>query len=492
MKKFSSILAAVLLMIFGSLSAYAAADTQRPGNVSNLKAIALDGSVKLTWDRTTDNVAVAGYQVHYGTKPVTAQGQTYENVVDAGDVNEYVITNLKNGTAYYFSVVAYDAAKNESKKWAKEVSVTPAVTAGMPEDKDAPQVKDAQALNSSEVKMTFSEAVVLPAEDPEDAFTIEVDATLEGFAVLDAKMDEEDETEKTVILTTAKQQEGTEYKLTVSIDIEDKAGNPIISGTSDTAIFTGTAVDKEAEDKNGPKVVKVQATDPTHIIVNFDEAVVLSIDPAENFKIMEEKESEKTLQVLGVELVKNTDGVEDAAVIITTSEQEDKSYVVVASKLKDEEENVVDSEKNSAIFAGQKAPETDVDNEDTEDKVAPKDVAKFLAKTLFEGEKYVVTLTWEIPKVNIGDVIEQIVYMSTDKGENYAKQATLDPEATKYEAANLDAGEYWFKLTQKDAAENESEGVIKKVILSETGPEMIGLVLVSLGLGRIFGRKKRK
>lgn len=492
MKKFSSILTAVLLMTFGSLSAYAAADTERPGNVVNLKGVALDGAVKLTWDKTTDNVGVVGYQVHYGHKPVTSKGQSYEKVLDVDDVAEYVVTDLENGTTYYFSVIAYDEAKNESQKWAKEVSLVPVKEGGVSEDKDAPQVKDAQALNSQEIAVTFSEAVVLPAEDPEDAFTIEIDATLEGFVVLDAKMDEEDDMGKTVILTTAKQQEGTKYKLTVSIDIEDKAGNPIISGTSDTAIFTGTAVDKEAEDKNGPKVVKVQATDPTHIIVNFDEAVVLSIDPAENFKIMEEKESEKTLQVLGVELVKNTDGLEDAAVILTTSEQEDKSYVVVASKLKDEDGNVVDSEKNSAIFQGQKAPSTDGDNEDAEDKVAPKDVAKFLAKTLFEGEKYVVTLTWEIPKVNIGDVIEQIVYMSIDKGENYAKQATLDPEATKYEAANLDAGEYWFKLTQKDAAGNESEGVIKKVILSETGPEMLGLVLVSLGLGRIFGKKKRK
>ncbi|MBI4235096.1 fibronectin type III domain-containing protein [Candidatus Peregrinibacteria bacterium] len=492
MKKFSSTIAVILLMGLSSLTAYAAADTERPGNVSNLKGVALDGAAKLTWDKTTDNVGVAGYQVHYGTKPVTAQGETYEKVLDVVDVTEYVVTDLENDTTYYFSVIAYDATKNESKKWAKEVSLKPVQEGGVSEDKDAPQVKDAETLNSQEVKVTFSEAIMLPGEDPEDAFTIEVDATLEGFAVLDAKMDEEDTAGKSVILTTAKQQVGTKYKLTVSIDIEDEAGNPIISGTSDTALFTGTSVSKEAEDKSGPKVVKVQATDPTHIIVNFDEAVVLSIDPSENFKIIEEKESEKTLQVLGVELVKNTEGVEDAAVIITTSEQEDKSYVVIASKLKDETGNTVDSEKNSAIFTGQKAPSADGDNEDDEDKVAPKDVAKFLAKTLFEGEKYLVTLTWEIPKANIGDVIEQIVYMSTDKGENYEKKATLDPEATKYEAANLDAGEYWFKLTQKDAAGNESEGVIKKVILSKTGPEMLGLILVSLGLGRIFGKKKRK
>ena len=49
-----------------------------------------------------------------------------------------------------------------------------------------------------------------------------------------------------------------------------------------------------------------------------------------------------------------------------------------------------------------------------------------------------------------------------------------------------------FNLTQVDEAGNESEGVIKKVILSDTGPGIVGLVLVSLGLGRLYSRRKNR
>lgn len=497
MKKLISTLMA-MTMIFGtSAIAFAAAtpDEERPGIVKNLVVTPLDGGAKATWDPATDNVGVKGYQLHYGETPVAAKGEAYDNIVDVKNVLEYTLDGLTNDTTYYFSVVAYDEVGNESAKWAKEASITPSSDAGDTDDTESPQVADAEAINKEEVKVTFSEAVVLPAEDPEDAFTIEIDDTLEPFAVLDAKMDEEDDTGSTVILTTAVQEEGTDYKLTVGIDIEDKSGNSMISGTSDTAIFTGTAVEKEAENLDGPQVVKAESTGNTKVLVNFNEKIVLSIDPSENFEVMEEESSESTLQILGVELVKNTDGIDDAAAIVTTSPQDEKAYVVVAKKLKDEDGNSLDPTKSSATFdgtAGAAVPDPDGDGETETDIVPPSDVAKFLANVVLDGEKYMVTLSWEIPSVNVGDVVDQIVYMSTDKGGNYLKQATLDAEATKYEMANLEAGEYWFKLTQRDAEGNESDGVLKKVVLSETGPGVVGLILFSLAGGRLVGRKRKK
>ena len=47
------------------------------------------------------------------------------------------------------------------------------------------------------------------------------------------------------------------------------------------------------------------------------------------------------------------------------------------------------------------------------------------------------------------------------------------------------------KIRSKDEAGNESTGTIAKVILSETGPGVIGLVLVSLGLGHLVSRRKK-
>jgi len=103
-----------------------------------------------------------------------------------------------------------------------------------------------------------------------------------------------------------------------------------------------------------------------------------------------------------------------------------------------------------------------------------------------------VTLTWDNPAENVGKTIEQLLYKSLNKGADYAEEATLDPDAEEYELKGLDPGEYWFKLTQKDAAGKESAGKIVKVILSATGPEMIGLLLGSIILGKVITRKKSK
>ncbi|MBI4975260.1 hypothetical protein HZC20_01150 [Candidatus Peregrinibacteria bacterium] len=55
----------------------------------------------------------------------------------------------------------------------------------------------------------------------------------------------------------------------------------------------------------------------------------------------------------------------------------------------------------------------------------------------------------------------------------------------------MEPGEYWFKVTEKDVAGNESKGSVVKVKLAGTGPELIGLFALSLGLGRVFTRRKK-
>jgi len=478
---------ASLLIVMALPVSVFAVDTESPGDVSNLEAVSLDGAVNLTWDATTDNVDVAGYQVHYGTSSVGGDGQTYDDFVDVGDTLTHVVSGLNNGTKYYFSIVAYDDAQNESLNWAREANATPDENAGGVSDNEAPQVADINALNKEEVEIVFSEAVVLPSEGPENAFSIENDDTLQALLVLDAVIDPEDPTKKTVILTTEDQEEGASYTLlNVSTDVEDFAGNPVASGTTDMGVFTGSGDEKAVGDTDGPEVVSVEAVDNTHVLVTFDEAIVVSIDPSEDFSILEEEDGTKTLNVLGVDLGTNDAGVEDAAAVVTTTAQEAVSYMVVVSNVTDESGNTVNPARGAGMFMGMTGPtppDGEVDNE------APLDVAKFLASAVLEADKYLVTLTWEVPSSNEGDTNEQVIYQSGD-GEDFAKKATLGPDLNEYQVEGLDAGEYWFKITQKDRAGNESEGVVKKIVLSETGPEMLGLLFVSLGLGRIFGRKK--
>ncbi len=494
-------------MSYASITAYAA-DTTKPSDVEGITATPLNGAIKVAWEEATDDTGIAGYQVHYGETPVTQSGQVFDEVVDVGNVLEYTVTGLKNGTDYYFSIIAYDAAKNESANWGlpkpEKVKATPSADLSGAVDEDAPQVSEAEALNKVEVKVVFNEGVVLPSEDPQDAFGIQNDDSLELLPVTEAKMDEEDKTNKTVILTTEEQVEGASYKLTVGIAVEDKYGNPINSGTSDTAMFDGSGAEKEVEDAAGPEVVKAESKDATHLMVEFNEAIVLSTDPATNFNIMEKESTSTTLQVLGVELVSNSSGVEDAAAVVTTAEQSDKEYVVVVSGVKDEAGNEIDTLKGSATFNGGGEASNGGDNNggdnnggdnnggEEPDTIAPKDVVELMAKVVFEAGKYVVKLNWENPAENKDDSIEQVLYLTDEEDGDYDKKASVDPEADKYNLEGLETGEYWAKLTQKDEAGNESEGTIVKFVLSDTGPELLGLVLVSLGLGRVVGRKKKK
>lgn len=495
MKKLFALIATIVMslsLMIGAMPTVSAAeaDNKEPSDVENIKVTPYNASVKVTWDAAVDDTAVTGYQVHYGKTPVTGEGQSYEKVKDVGNVEEAMITGLENDKAYYFSVIAYDAAGNESISWGMPVNATATPKANIAggEDETAPTVSKAEAQNKEEVKVEFSEAVVLPTEDPQDAFTIENDDNFEPLVVIAAEMDEEDEDGKTVILTTAVQTEGNNYTLTVGIDVKDEAGNPIISGTSDTAAFEGSGTEKPAEDETagGVEVVKVDVVDNTHITINFDKAVVLSIDPSKDFTIKTKEAPNKTVEILGVELGENSQGVKDAAAIITTGPMEAVSYVVAATnKLLDADGNPLNPEKNSGEFRGVAAAV-----ENPEDIVPPSDVAKFLASSMMEAEKYVVKLTWEKVQAANADAVKQTVYMSQD-GTQYAKKADLDAEATEYEVKNLEAGDYWFKLTQTDAAGNESNGKIVKVSLAETGPEMAGLLLLSIGVGRLFKKKKK-
>lgn len=495
MKKLTHILSATAILFTLSFSAFAA-DTSVPADVENLKASPLNGGVRLTWDKATDDTGVTGYKVFYGLDSV-GEGEDYEKSKDVKNVTEYSMQDLENGKKYYFSVIAYDAAGNESAYWAPEASATPKADAGSGDDKKAPTVQDAEAISMEEVKVVFSEAVVLPEEDSQDAFTIENEDTLELLNVVSAEIDEEDESEATVILTTGKQTENQDYKLTVGIDIKDKSNNPIVSGTSDTAKFAGSGEEKEAEDKEGPKLTKVEAVDNTHVALTFDETIVLSIDPSTNFKIMakggEKGDTGRVLEVLGVKLGPNSANVEDATAILTTAKQAKVQYTLNLIGLKDEAGNLADADASSDFegIEAKEIPDGD-DNGEEPDVIPPKDAAKFIAKAILEAKKYVVNLTWEIPAENLDDVVEQVLYQSNDKGKKYEKKTSLETGIDKYKVEGLDAGEYWFKLTQKDQAGNESEGIITKVVLSETGPEMIGLVAVSLMLGRIVTRRKKK
>jgi len=484
MKKLSSLLvtAAMSVLLLNSLSVYAAAtdDTTPPGDVEKLNVTPYDGAVKLSWDPVTDDDRVAGYVISYGNTSVDGETVTeYDASEDVGNVKSYVLTGLTNDKDYYFSIYAYDPAKNESEYWAPEVSAKPSVAAGAYVDKDAPQVAKAEALDQEHLKVTFSEAVVLPETDAEAEFSIENDDTLEALDVLSAEMDKTDTKNKTVLLKTDKQEEGVSYTLTVNTGVNDTADNIIISGNSDTAVFdgSGTAVNTVVF-----KMDTIEVTDSTHLLVEFTKSVVLPVDPAAAFAIADKADDTKTVEVTKATLGNSSKDVENGSVLLETAELAGGDYVLTLTGVKDADGTALagDAAKMEFTFAS------------VEPLAGPEDVAKFLAEQFKKADKYGVKLSWTVPDANKDLVDAQELYMSGDKGTSYKSVSELEPTDAAYEVSDLTLGEYWFKLTQKDKDGKETKGSVVKVVLSETGPEMLGLVLVSMGLGKLFGKKKAK
>jgi hypothetical protein len=77
--------------------------------------------VTLAWDPSTDP-NVTGFRVYYGTSSHSYQ---YNN--DVGENTTFTVSNLQDGTPYYFAVTAHDAAGIESG-YSNEISYNPTVT----------------------------------------------------------------------------------------------------------------------------------------------------------------------------------------------------------------------------------------------------------------------------------------------------------------------------------------------------------------------------
>ena len=83
-------------------------------------SLAPAASVQLAWDRNSES-NIAGYELSYGTTP-----GNYPNQVDAGNNTTATVSNLKDGTTYYFVVVARNKAGRLSPKSAEISYLTPA------------------------------------------------------------------------------------------------------------------------------------------------------------------------------------------------------------------------------------------------------------------------------------------------------------------------------------------------------------------------------
>lgn len=505
-----TVLLSISATAFTAFAATTAKDTTAPSDVEQLAAKSGDSSVSLTWSAASDDVSVTGYKIYYGLNEVNdTNNATYSKTVTVGDVTKTTIKSLANGTKYYFAITALDAAKNESESYSPYTSATPIGAGGSLSgavggpDTIAPTVTESEALNKSQIRITFSEPIKLPALDADKAFIVQDNYTYESLKVKSVAADPEDTTGAAYILESEDQSPGSEYIVTASIDIEDLSGNPINSGTSDTAQFSGSSVTKEAYLKLHPIVAgttptatdatkeidlhpaatagfgidEVVVENDTTIKVSFSKPAVYSLDPTENFEITKKGDSKAKLEFSSIIIDDNKKDV-----IITATMEAGEFYTVTVKDVVDTEGNALTTGKDTFDFtsSGGVSPVVDV--------TPPEDVTNFVASVVKNlGAK----LRWTASKNAAGDLLEYALYESTD-GKTFGPMTTLSKANTAFEAAELQPGYHYFKVTAKDATGNESAGKIVKIHLSETGPELGLIGLISVGLGRLFGKKKGK
>ncbi|MBF0479019.1 MAG: fibronectin type III domain-containing protein [Candidatus Omnitrophica bacterium] len=134
------------------------ADTQAPAapatvTLSNPTASALT----LSWNSSTDNVAVAGYKIDVSTNNTFTAMVTGYNNLDAGNVTSKSIAGLNASTTYYARVRAYDAAGNVSSNSSSVTGTTSSAA-----DTQAPSAPTTVTLGSptsSTLTLSWSGAI---------------------------------------------------------------------------------------------------------------------------------------------------------------------------------------------------------------------------------------------------------------------------------------------------------------------------------------------
>ncbi|MBI5414672.1 fibronectin type III domain-containing protein [Candidatus Peregrinibacteria bacterium] len=285
-------LAAALAVSLGIASSSAAEEVV----VKNPAITPYDTALSVSWDALSSATdPVISYEVHYGIASVSEKlAKDYDTTLDTKTTETtYILRNLTNGVRYYIAVGAILKSGAKTTALSEEVFSAPAsVYADAPaakdaktvepvpqedctvDDKKAPQVKEAKALTKDLVKVTFSECITLPDLFPELNFSIKESADEKKVLPVSAveyKIDykgekDKEEVHKNILFVTLKEKMTRDVKYAVSVGaaIVDLQKNPIESGATDSAYFTGTDA-LEIPEAEKPLVSKVGEEPKTEV-----------------------------------------------------------------------------------------------------------------------------------------------------------------------------------------------------------------------------------
>jgi len=484
-------IALICALVFAAEVALAAG---APENVTGLTATPIDStSIGLTWNAAKDagGGLVKNYRIYYGTTSVfTAGSGEYEKQVDTpNNTTSYVLTSLTANTKYYFAATAVDSAGVESEEYSLEASASTLAAEGA--DTTSPTVTSVSAPDKKHVKVVFSEAVQLPATNPEAAFTIveQIDPS-KTLTVSKASMDTADTSNKTVALETPDQTVNVNYIVTVGVAIKDLAGNPIVSGSTDSGLFLGSSAEPPAAT---PPATTPPATTPAATPVDCVKDMTCFLTHMSDCSAAKVQESdatyEYTLEITGSEATNCTvkyTADKHPNILFSGTAMDCKVPKGTYTKVEDYHTALnVDTNCTGDLQSGYKTVAL-------ADTTPPENVTNLLLTFTKELEKFAIILNWTASLDTAKDLVDQILYMSLDRGTTYDTGKSLGATVTTTQVSALEGGkEYTFKVTTKDAAGNESTGAVKSIRLPQTGMG-IGLVLLGSALAARRALRKRK
>jgi hypothetical protein len=416
-------------------------DSERVEGVTGLTG---NGRVTLLWStKFRGEEQATKYRIEYGLESVQdGTADAYTNTIETPeDLATIRIDELTNDQTYYFTVIAVFADGSETPP-SNEVSIRPSSEVSQ-SITETPVVVSAEAVSKYEIIIYFSKKVLLPDENPELAFTVteeddeETELMVEKAEYVKNDNDENQESEVMITLEVPQQAE-TNYTITASARITDFDSKPIESGSTDSAVIDGYDGDLEYLPTAAPIAEEPPAEEPA-------EAPAPIVEPVDE-PTEEPDDTEDPLDDILNELINTSDF--DAPI-----------------------EDVV------------------IDPDDT---TPPADITNLTTNFRARMTDFLVTLNWTRSASN--DLDDQIFYRSTNEGDSWDGGRSLGAEATSTTSAEQPETDITYKISSRDAAGNESVGLIRSLslpALPATGPGLLipfGLALTAAGIRRL--RKK--
>lgn len=319
----------------GTFTGISAADTLAP-TLTNATSLATT-SVKLTFSESVDATTAGtttNFEFHSNSTCTAAVLGTNPTAAARDGANLSAInltTNAQSASVYYVKVTGVkDLAGNTM------AAGTCFAFNGTGADATAPTVSSVAQISSTQIRVTFSEAVSAATGQTTTNYSVSpvIGAANPTTAVRDSL------NTNIVYLTYGTAMTGnTTYSVTVT-NVQDLSGNTIVNnGTTNKGSFFYPATDSIS-----PTVVSAVAQDNTKVLVTFSEAVQqTTAETAANYTIS------------GLTITTAVRQTNTSQVLLTVSSQSATSYTVTVANVQDAAGNIVGN-PNNASFTGDAVP----------------------------------------------------------------------------------------------------------------------------------------